>query len=191
MNRRGKLIIIVAPSGSGKSTLISHIKHVFQHDIVFPVSCTTRTMRPGEVEGVVYNFVSREEFERRIKAEYFLEWAEYSGNLYGTPREDIMKHIEAGDLVLREVEIQGAYAIKRIMSPDDLVMIYIDGGTWEDLEARILARAPLSDAEIALRRTRFEQEVLCKDMADCIIENKNGLLEEAKEHLVAFIKTLQ
>ncbi|PIR38589.1 MAG: guanylate kinase [Candidatus Zambryskibacteria bacterium CG10_big_fil_rev_8_21_14_0_10_42_12] len=191
MRSRGKLIIIVAPSGSGKGTLVDHVKQTFAGEIVFPISCTTRTMRPGEREGDVYNFVSRAEFEKRIEEGYFLEWAEYSGNLYGTPREDIMRHIESGDLVLREVEIQGAYSIKRLMDPEDLAVIYIDAGSWEDLRRRIEERAPLSPVELALRHERFLKEIEFKPEATYIVSNKDGELEQAKEHIIDIIKQLQ
>ena len=191
MDRRGKLIIVVAPSGSGKGTLVDHIRKTFSGEIMFPVSSTTRTKRPGEQDGDVYHFISREDFEQKIKEGYFLEWAMYSGNLYGTPKAPIMEHIEKGGCVLREVEIQGAASFKALMDPQDLVIIYIDAGDWSDLRRRIEARAPLSSEEIELRRKRFEQEILFKESADYIVSNKDGELDSAKETIVDIIKKLK
>ncbi len=191
MASRGKLVIVFAPSGSGKGTLIEHVKNHFKDKVVFPVSYTTRQIRPGEKEGDVYHFVSAEDFKEKINEEFFLEWAEYSGNLYGTPRDEITKHIEAGDLVLREVEIQGANSISRLMPKEDLISIYIDAGSWEDLRRRIEARAPLSGEELELRRRRFEKEILFKDEADFVISNKDGELESAQKHIIEIIENLQ
>lgn len=191
MASRGKLVIVFAPSGSGKGTLIEHVKNHFRNKVVFPVSYTTRAIRPGEQDGDVYHFVSKEDFKEKINGEFFLEWAEYSGNLYGTPRDEITEHIEAGDLVLREVEIQGANSISRLMPKEDLISIYIDAGSWEDLRRRIEARAPLSEEELELRRRRFEKEILFKDEADFVISNKDGELESAQKRIIEIIENLQ
>lgn len=191
MSHIGKLIIVVAPSGSGKGTLIDHIKKTFGDEIKYPVSCTTRVMRPEEIDGNVYHFISREEFKKRIDRHYFLEWAEYSGNLYGTPKKDILDHIAQGDMVLREVEIQGAQAIKKTMNASELVIIYVDAGSWKDLEKRIESRAPLSEKELELRHRRFLKEIEFKVSADYVVSNKDGEIDEAKKNIIEIIRQLQ
>lgn len=177
----GKFFLIIGPSGSGKGTLVSHLrKNSVDLDLVFPVSCTTRERRPGEKEGETYYFVSREEFEERIRAGEFLEFAEYGGNFYGTLKREIVEPLESGRCVAREVEVQGAEAIMELFSREDLFIIYIDAGPWEKVERRIRGRAPISEDELILRRQRFEQEVTFKDRADLVVYNRDGEMKKAQ-----------
>jgi guanylate kinase len=187
---KGTLVLVIGPTGSGKSALISHAREAIP-ELVFPVSCTTRAMRPGEKEGVNYYFVTTEEFEKRVEAGEFLEWKHTDGKRYGTLKAEILKPLEEGKTLLREVEIRGARDIISGLVPrENVFTIYIDGGSWEDLERRILARASMGEAELASRRQRFEEETPFKEEADAVIYNREGKLEEAKlefEHLVRSI----
>jgi guanylate kinase len=183
----GKLILVIGPSGSGKSTLIEYTRAIYS-DLVSPVSCTTRAMRPGEKDGQVYYFVSRTEFERRIKAGHFLEWAEYGGNLYGTLKDEILTALDNDKNVLREVEVQGARQIKKILPKEHLRIIFVDAGSWEDLERRITFRAQISTDELSQRKARTEDEISFKGEADVIINNTDGNLEEAKKDIVSVIE---
>ena len=187
---RGKLILIVGPSGSGKRTLTEYVQTAFP-DIVFPASCTTRDPRPGEGEGNAYYFISREEFQRRIEAGEFLEWAEYAGNLYGTLKSEIFPALENGKLVFREVEVQGARKIKRDVLPELLRIIFIDAGPWENLARRIFNRAPISSEELQKRESRYADEVSFQKSADYTIENLDGGLDEAKRQLENIITELK
>jgi guanylate kinase len=187
---RGKFVIVVGPSGSGKNTLIETVYATYP-DIVRPVSCTTRAMRPGEQEGHMYHFVSEEEFTRRIDANEFLEWAQYGGHRYGTLKSEILPIIEAGKIAMRDVEIQGARQIKQILPADELTAIYIDAGSWEELERRIRARAPITEEELAKRKKRYEDEVMFKQDADFVIENPEGGLEKAKQDIDDVIASLR
>jgi len=175
---KGKLIIIIGPSGSGKSTLISHLKKVFP-DFVYPVTSTTRKMRPGEKEGISYNFLSHQKFEEQIKDKNFLEWAEYGGNLYGTPKDEIITAVEAGRTVLREVEVQGARSIKKIFPKDNLSIIYIDGGPWDLLKERIMKRTPIGEKEMEKRHQRFNDEKTFMKEVAYVVQNYDGKLKEA------------
>lgn len=186
--QRGKLIIIVGPTGSGKGTLIAHAR-TLHPELALSISCTTRAPRPGEAEGDHYHFLSREEFEQRINAGDFLEWAVYGDNYYGTPKEGVMDHIERGESVILEIEVQGARQVKACMPPEDVFTIYIDAGSWEALESRVRARAPISDEEIAKRRSRYEDETSFKGEVDVVVTNEDGKLEEAKARFVEAIES--
>lgn len=175
---RGKLILIVGPTGSGKGTLIKDALAT-RKDLVLPVSATTRTPRPGEVDGVTYRFMERSAFEKLAQEGGFVEWAEYGGNLYGTLVSDIEPQLAEGKLVIHEIEVQGARQLLALF-PKDAVSIFIDAGSWEELEKRIRARAPITDEEIEKRRKRYDDELSFKPEATYVLENREGMLEEAK-----------
>lgn len=184
---KGHLILIMAPSGSGKGVLIDHAKGKYP-EMHFAVSCTTRGKRPGEVEGDVYYFISPESFDQKIKSGEFLEWAEFSGNRYGTLKSEILKPLEGGKVVLREVELQGIQSIRELVPEENRTIIYIDAGSWEMLKKRILARAPMSDEHLELRHERFLKELEWKQFADVVITNEEGKLEDAKRQLETIIE---
>ncbi len=189
-NISGHLVLIMAPSGSGKGFLISYLRLMFADtpQVHFAVSCTTRVPRPGEVEGHVYRFVSREKFEEDIHNDKFLEWAEYSGNLYGTPREELVKPLREGKVVVREVELQGVLAIREQIPPENRIIIFIDGGAWDVLRERIIARAPISVGELEQRRERYLEEVSSKAFADIVLDNsEDDKVAAAKAKLVDII----
>ena len=183
---RGKFVPIVGPTGSGKDTLVNHILSVYP-DTPRSISCTTRTMRAGEADGVDYYFLAREEFERKVAAGDFLEWAEYGGNLYGTLKEELEQYIAEGQLVTGDIEIQGVRLIRDLLPETEFATIYIDAGPWEVVEARVLARGPMSEEDLAKRRARYEEESRFKSEATYIVKNPNGGLEQAKEDIVAVI----
>lgn len=186
----GHLVLIMAPSGSGKGFLISYLRLMFADtpQVHFAVSCTTRIPRPGEVEGHVYHFIPREEFQADIHKDMFLEWAEYSGNLYGTPREELVKPLREGKVVVREVELQGVLAIREQIPPENRTIIFIDGGSWDVLRERIIARAPISVGELEQRRERYLEEVSSKAFADIVLDNsEDDKVAVAKAKLVDII----
>ncbi|MGH7141723.1 MAG: guanylate kinase [Minisyncoccia bacterium] len=184
---QGKLILVVGPTGSGKSGLLSYL-HERNPEFVFPVSCTTRAPRPGEQEGEKYFFISKEAFEQKEAFGEFLEWAAYGGNYYGTLRSQILPALESGKTVVREVEVQGARQIERLIPLQSLRIIFIDAGSWENLERRITARAPMSEVELLARRKRYEDEIGFKSQATCVVKNLDGHFDEAKE---AFVRTVE
>ena len=182
----GKLILVFGPSGSGKGELMRHALALYP-ELRFPVSSTTRSIRPGETNGKEYNFVTREEFERERDAGQFLEWAEYGGNLYGTPKREVLDAITSGHVVLHELELQGIHEIERIFPKEARTIVFVDARNWEELRARILARAPMSEEELEKRRIRHEHESAYRDNADVVISNKNGELESAKEEFAKLV----
>lgn len=185
----GHLILIMAPSGSGKGLLINYLRATMPQ-VHFPVSCTTRTMRPGEKEGEMYYFITREDFEQRVKDDLFLEWAEFGGDLYGTLKSEILPPLERGDLVIREVELQGILAFREIIPRDHYTVIYVEAGEWDVLCKRILARAPITEEQLELRRLRYLEESKAKVFADKIIENNENRLEDAKRELHDFVESI-
>lgn len=187
---KGKLLLVIGPTGSGKSALLAHVREAMP-ELVFPVSCTTRPMRPGETEGVNYYFVSTEEFEKRVALGEFLEWKHTDGKRYGTLKKEILTPLEEGKTVLREVEIRGARDILGGLVPRSQVYtIYIDGGSWEQLEKRILKRASMGEAELESRKQRFLEESAFKKEANIVIHNEEGKLEDAKREFEAAIRSI-
>lgn len=146
-------------------------------------------MRPGEVEGEIYHFLSPEEFQARINNGEFLEFADYGGNRYGTLKADVLVPIEQGKTVVREVELQGIQSIKKLLPSENLTVVYIEAGSWEGLKKRILSRAHMTEEQLALRYERYVKETAAKPLADVIIHNEDGRLEEAKQELEALVKT--
>jgi guanylate kinase len=185
---KGKLVLIIGPTGSGKGTLLAHVRQTIP-ELVFPVSCTTRQPRPGEVSGQTYYFVTPEDFDGRLRRGEFLETASYGGNQYGTLKSEILPHIEEGKIVIREIEVQGARQIQEILSPDILRIVYVDAGSWEELERRIVARAPIGQPELEARRKRYEDETSFKNHASVIIKNPDGGLEQAKKDFTDAIRS--
>lgn len=186
--KRGAYVLIVGPTGSGKNTLISAAREAIP-GLAFAVSATTRPMRPGEVDGVNYHFLSREVFQQKVADGAFLEWAEYGGNLYGTLRSEVEPAIAAGTFILSDIEIQGVEQILASdLAPQERVTIYIDAGSWDELVARITARGPMNSEDLERRRVHFAAEEAFKHRADYVVHNHAGKLAEAQE---AFIGTIQ
>ena len=187
--KRGTYILVVGPTGSGKNTLIHAAREVMP-DLAFAVSATTRPMRAGEVDGTSYHFLSSEEFMRRVDAGEFVEWAEYGGNLYGTLRSEIEPAIESGKVILSDIELQGVRQVLKNLPEHERTTIFIDAGPWDELVARILARGPMSDEDIAKRRAHYDEEMAFKEEADHVVSNRDGERESAKEAFIAIVRSL-
>lgn len=176
----------MAPTGSGKSELVKYVKATFP-DVYFSVSCTTRPMRDGEIDGVNYYFLTREEFQSKIERGDFLEWAEFGGNLYGTLKSEIVDRLQNGQVVLDEIELQGVEHLKPLIPEDHRTIVYIDAGGWEVSKRRVLRRGSMSEEELELRHARYLEEEKAKPEADVIIANPDGKLDEAKATFGAVI----
>lgn len=152
---RGQLIVLSGPSGVGKSTVIAELLGE-RKDIYFSVSFTTRNPRVGEADGVNYNFVSREEFERMIADDELLEYAQYVGNYYGTSLKVIQDKLAAGIDVLLDIEVQGAAKV-RSKCPE-AVLIFIIPPSFEELSRRLHGRATDDEDVIAGRLQKAREE---------------------------------
>jgi guanylate kinase len=139
--------VISGPSGVGKSSVVEALSN--RMTFHFSVSWTTRDRRPGEQEGIDYVFVGREEFEEAIAAAGFLEWAEYSGYLYGTPRGAILDHLDAGEHVLLDIENDGAGQVKDAYP--DALLVFILPPSLDELERRLRARGDTAEDDIQKR----------------------------------------
>lgn len=183
---KGQFFIVIGPTGSGKSTLMKHVISMYP-DLCLPYSYTTRAPRSEAIENKHYKFISTEEFKSRVERGEFLEWAEYGGKYYGTLKEEVEAALAEGKVLLKEMEVQGARQTKGVLSGDHMTMVFIDGGSWEELEARIRARAPMTDEEVLLRKRHFEDEMTFKAEADVVIQNHAGEGEAAKETFAEMI----
>jgi guanylate kinase len=165
----GKLIVIVAPSGTGKSTMIKRLKVDFP-TIVESVSYTTRPQRPGEVHGLSYFFISREEFIAKRDNNDFLEWAEGHGNFYGTSKEFVENCLREGKHVLFDLDVQGTESMK-LHFQDVANVIFISPPSVEELEKRLRHRGTENTQVINLRLMNARKELLRKEDFDFLIYN--------------------
>lgn len=186
----GQLILLVSVSGGGKNILMSHLKDTLP-ELHYAVSCTSRPKRPGEKDGENYYFISEQEFEKRIEAGEFLEWVQIDGGrYYGTLKSEILEPINKGQTVIREVEVEGARLIKKIIPEGQLSIIFITTGSWEDMVERIKGRAPISKEELEHRRLRYEKESKFASEADYLLNNENGRLQQAKQDIVKLVENI-
>ena len=148
MNKQGLLIVLSGPSGSGKGTIVKSLLSQ-RDDTVLSVSMTTRDPRPGEVDGMHYHFVTKEQFEATIAEDGLLEYAAYNGNYYGTPIAPVQKLLDEGKNVLLEIEVQGA---EKVMDKrPDVVSIFITTPSKFELERRLRGRGTETE-EVILKR---------------------------------------
>lgn len=179
---KGKLILIVGSSGSGKSTLIKHIRDLHP-EFIFPVSATTREPREGDADGQTYHFFTKDEFQKKVENDEFVEWAEFDDNFYGMLKSEIIKPLEEGRILINDIEVQGARIVRDLLPKENLYTIFLNAGTWEDLVKRILERAPMSEEELNRRHARFLDEMTFEKNADYIIVNEYGKIDEAKQKI--------
>ena len=153
--RKGKTFIISGPSGVGKSTVLKALLEK-RSDVYFSVSATTRAPRPGEEDGVHYHFMDANSFRQRIAADEFLEYAEYVGNFYGTPKKYVDEAMEQGKDVILDIEVQGA--IQVCSKRPETVRIFIAPPSWEELERRLTERGTDSPEKVQKRLLRAKVE---------------------------------
>ena len=178
--KRGVLFVFSGPSGVGKGTLKAKLFEEFADQIAYSVSATTRGPREGEVDGKDYFFISRQEFERRVKNNEFLEHAEFAGNCYGTPRAYVEKLLDSGMNVVLEIDVQGALQVMKSMP--ECVSVFILPPSFEELEHRLRGRGTETEEKVRERLETAKRELPYAPQYDYQIVN-GGDIEAAYQSL--------
>ncbi len=182
LDRKGVLFVICGPSGVGKGTVLSAALKSLE-GISFSVSATTRCPRPGEVEGKHYFFLSREDFEKRISKEEFLEWNFHFDNYYGTPKSFIENNVNSGKDVILDIDVKGALIL--IEKKVDAAYVFIVPPSMEELNRRLKERGTESDEKIASRLERAKQEMSTINCFDYLILNDK--IDEAVDNFISIV----
>ena len=178
--KKGTLFVFSGPSGVGKGTLNGKLFAEFGDQMAFSVSATTRAPREGEIDGTHYFFISKQEFETRIANNDFLEYAQFAGNCYGTPKSYVMSLLEAGKNVLLEIEVQGAMQVMERMP--QCVSIFVLPPSFEELERRLRGRGTETEDKIVKRLDTARGELAYADKYRYQVVN-GGDLEAAYQQL--------
>jgi guanylate kinase len=192
MSQKGKIVVLVAPSGSGKSSIAKYVLSSIDN-LVFSVSATTRPTRPGEQDGIEYYFISKEEFNKRIENEDFLEWEEfYKGKRYGTLKSDVEEKLNSGYFCLLDIEIEGAMNVKQ-MYGDDCLAIFVKPPSLEVLEQRLRDRGTETEQTLRERLDRAKKEITYQDKFDVVVINDklDQAQKEAEEIIRSFMNNSQ
>ena len=177
---RGRLVVLSGPGGVGKSTVAKELKR--SSPFLVSISATTRAPRFNEVDGVDYHFLSNEDFEKSVKRNEFLEWAEFAGNKYGTPSAPVVKAIEEGHSVLLEIEISGAKQVKKKMP--EAILVFLEPPTWEELVSRLEGRGTDSEERRAARLALAQEEMAAASFFDKVVVNDQ--VEKVVARLIDF-----
>jgi guanylate kinase len=183
--KKGLLFVVSGPSGTGKGTVMKHLLETGEY--FYSVSATTRSPRPEDKEGVTYYFVTRAQFEEKIAAGEMLEYAEYSGNYYGTPKFAVEKALSEGKNVILEIETKGALQVREKMP--EAVLIFILPPDIGTLRARLEGRGTESAEVIDLRMAQVKREVALLPSYDYAIVNEDGKVLEAAEEIMRIAHT--
>lgn len=183
--KKGLLFIISGPAGSGKGTVVNALltKHP---ELKLSISATTRAPRPGEVNGVHYYYITKEEFENRIENGKMLEYTTYSGNYYGTPLKEVNEAMDSGYDVILEIEVDGAMQIKKKMEKS--VTIMLTPPSAEVLEQRLRGRGTETEDVIKWRLQRAKEEIKLMPEYDYAVINEDGGAEACAEEIYGIIK---
>lgn len=180
---KGLMIVVSGPAGSGKGTVNAHLIKTGEYK--FSVSATTRAPRPGEVDGVNYHYISEAEFKSRIASGDMLEYTEYCGNYYGTPKKEAEETLASGKNLLLEIEVEGARNIKAKYPEAVLVLLLPPSHSVQ--EQRLRSRGTETEDKILLRLARAKEEIAFADCYDYVVYNHDGKDKEAAEQILNIV----
>ena len=183
MEQRARLFVVSGPSGVGKGTLVALLRERLPR-LGLTVSATTREPRPGEKDGVAYYFLAEDEFDRRVAAGEFLEWAWVHGHRYGTLREEVERVTGQGRSVVLEIDVQGGRNVRETLP--DAVLVFIEPPSADELERRLRGRGTEDEASIERRLAGAREEMACAPRYDVRIVNDD--LERACDELMRVIE---
>ncbi|RMI38080.1 guanylate kinase [Streptomyces triticirhizae] len=183
MTDRSRLTVLSGPSGVGKSTVVAHLRRAHP-EVWLSVSATTRHPRPGERHGTHYYFVGDEEFDKLVANGELLEWAEFAGNRYGTPRRAVVERLEAGEPVLLEIDLQGARLVRASMP--DARLVFLAPPSWDELVRRLTGRGTEPPEVIERRLAVARTELAAEPEFDVTLVNTS--VEEVSAELLALIR---
>ncbi|MDD4057117.1 MAG: guanylate kinase [Bacilli bacterium] len=184
LDDKGLLVVISGPSGVGKGTIRSALFEMEGHDLVYSISLTTRKPRSDEINGREYWFISKEEFEQKIKDNKMLEYAEFVGNYYGTLLDTVEEQLKVGKEVVLEIEVTGAMQVRERMS--DAVFIFIAPPSYEVLENRLKSRGTEDSEHIKERIVKAKKELGLAYQYDYIVVNDE--IKNAADKIMAIIR---
>ena len=184
-NDTGLILIISGPSGGGKSTVVNELL-ASDESFAYSVSATTRDPRNGEIDGVSYHFMKREDFEAKLNADGFLEHNLYSGSsaLYGTPKQFVVDALDAGKIAVLEIDVNGARQV-RAKYPGRTLTLFLMPPTLEELEARLRGRTDnsMTEEKIQSRLSAARQEIKAIGEYDAVVYNLNGAILKAVDDI--------
>jgi guanylate kinase len=178
----GLLVVISGPSGVGKGTVCKALREMMP-ELTYSISATTRSPREGEVDGVNYFFKSVQEFEKMIEEDELIEWAQYVGNYYGTPRRFVEETLAKGQDVVLEIEVQGAMQVKEKYPQG--IFIFLVPPSFEELRQRIIHRGTESESVLNLRLEAASDELKQIDQYDYVVINDE--VDKACERIRAIV----
>lgn len=181
--RRGRVFVISAPSGTGKSTVIKRIMEI-RKDLYFSVSATTRGPRRGEIDGGSYVYLTHKQFEERLRDNDFLEYAEYVGNYYGTPKTPVLDHIEQGNDIILDIDVIGCRQVKKVMP--EAITIFLIPPSLAELEIRLRTRNTDTEENILKRLERAKSELNEKETYDYVVVNES--IDAAAQEIIKIME---
>jgi guanylate kinase len=183
--KQGLLFVLSAPSGTGKDSVIKTLREKGANFHVV-ASVTTRAPRPGESEGNPYFFISQTKFDEMVANDELLEYANVHGNWYGQPLEQVRRHLRQGQDVLLKIDVQGAATVRKKVP--GAIFIFLVPGSVEELIKRLTNRDTETEEELQRRLADARFELAQQQYYDYVIENRQGKLQEAADHLLAIMK---